>query len=87
LPEVPTRSEVRSTLRAVGKQLAQCTDHQGLVRVRLTVDGPRGRVSTVDVTTPLDAASTRCVARKVRQAEFEPFARKRFEIEFPFVTG
>jgi hypothetical protein len=85
LPAVPTRSHVSDTLRDVQPSLAACTESAGIVRARLVVEGPRGRVASATVSGDLEPESRSCIARVLRQARFDPFAREHFEIEFPFV--
>ncbi len=82
LPELPTRRQVETTLRALEGEVAMCGE--GDVTVRVVVAGATGEVESATVSGASSAAASSCVARVVRTARFPRFERERFVVAFPY---
>jgi hypothetical protein len=88
LPETPTQSQVRLTLRALEGEVRACSEGQHVVvQTRIVVEGPTGRVTGATVSGDLEGTAARaCVVRVLETARFPAFTRERFEIAFPYST-
>lgn len=86
LPERPDSGAVRAAIAAVQPAVSACAQGQhGLATTSITVAGPTGRVSNVNVTGQFAGTPQgTCVARAVRGARFPRFRQDQFTISFPF---
>ncbi|MCZ7680642.1 MAG: hypothetical protein M5U28_18485 [Sandaracinaceae bacterium] len=82
LPEIPTRRQVETTLRALEGEVAMCGE--GDVTARVVIAGATGEVESATVSGASSAAVSSCVARVVRTARFPRFERERFVVAFPY---
>jgi predicted Zn finger-like uncharacterized protein len=86
LPSTPSRDDVLTALKAVAPKVSACGGGQsGLATAKITVAGPTGRVTGVDVSgqfagTPVAS----CVAKEAGKAKFPRFATPTFSVTFPF---
>ena len=88
LPETPSRDEVARVLRGLSSRVAQCRPQDmepTTVTTRVTIDGATGRVTSATVDGELQWSVTgACIVEKLSTARFSPFARDRFEVQFPY---
>lgn len=86
LPAIPSRDDVDRALEPVRGAVRACAQAaHGIASVRITVAGSSGRVTSAVVEGDLAGTPTgSCVARAVRGAEFHPFQRATFTVQYPF---
>lgn len=88
LRETPARQDVERTLRAFSRRVRSCGEGQrGTATVNFTFRGrdghlQRARVSGAFAGTPV----ADCVQRAVEGARLTPFARRSFNVRFPFAV-
>jgi hypothetical protein len=86
LPQTPSREDVLSAMKGVTSKVQGCGGGQsGVATAKVSVAGPSGKVSNVDVTgqfagTPIAS----CVAKEVAKAKFNKFQQATFTFSFPF---
>ena len=84
LPRQLSKDEVLSVLQAMQPAVQACAQDQGgTALVRLTIHGPTGRVTQVEVEGVADAVSA-CIARVARRTEFKSFQLPEFKVKYPF---
>lgn len=72
-------------LRAVQPQVRRCMgERREVARVRVTVEGPTGRITDVSVEEPSDGPEVSCVARVVRTARMPRASQPRYSTGFAY---
>lgn len=85
LRTLPSDAEVVRALDAVRSDVVACTPTHAVAALRLTLDGPSGRVSGVYVDGVFaGTAAGSCIARAVRRAHVAPFAERSFAFSYPY---
>jgi hypothetical protein len=87
LPAAPTRAQVLSGLRGAATQVGLCGGYQGRLTVDVTIHGPSGRVSAVELVGNQGSSTESCVRRALMRASFPRFTDPSFEVKsFPYVS-
>ena len=88
LPITPSRDEVARVLRGLSDEIAQCRPQDmehTTVTTRVTIDGATGGVARATVDGDLQwTPAGACIVQKLSTARFAPFARDRFDVQFPY---
>ena len=84
LPDIPSREAVGAVLKALTPFVGECLPaHRGLLKVRITIDGPTGAVASTVVDNG-EGDPKGCIDAVVGVAAFPRFKRPTFTVGYPF---
>jgi predicted Zn finger-like uncharacterized protein len=86
LPNTPGRDDVLGAMKSVTSRVQSCGNGQsGVAMAKISVAGPTGRVTNVDVSGSFSGTPVAsCVVKEVSKARFPKFQQNTFSVTYPF---